>query len=110
MCVSITPSLLSFLSSLFFDILICIQAVSVTLPFFISGTDKDLDDEDKSVHSGEGHTRAAIGTTSSMMQETTNENDLQVRKYIFLLHGKGHCNIFLHMSHMTLPLIIWSIW
>ena len=46
-----------------------------TLPFFISGTDKDLDDEDKSVHSGDP---TAIGTTSSMMQETTNENDLQV--------------------------------
>ena len=85
------PSLLSFLSSLFFDILICIQAVSVTLPFFISGTDKDLDDEDKSVHSGDHSSRAAIGTTSSMMQETTNENDLQVRpKFAFVIQRYRH--------------------
>ena len=48
------------------------------LPFFISGTDKDLDDEDKSVHSGDP---TAIGTTSSMMQETTNENDLQEQNH-----------------------------
>ena len=56
----------------------------------ISGTDKE-DDEDKSIHSNE---RAAIGFSSSCMEETTNENDLQVKLDLAF-------NIFLAPRHFT---------